>query len=44
MTNYTITDKVTRETGELLEETDADLAWGDEAVFVLEPMEDEDGT
>lgn len=42
MTNYQIIDKVTRETGELLENTDADLAWGDEGVYVLEPVEEND--
>lgn len=41
MTNYDIVDKVTRETGQMLKQTDADLAWGDDEVYVLEEQEDE---
>lgn len=37
--SYRIVDRVTRETAELLEGTDAILAWGDEDVYVLEPRE-----
>jgi hypothetical protein len=33
---YRVVDTVSRETAELLQETDATLAWGDEKVFVLE--------
>lgn len=36
---YKVVDKVTRETGEILRETDAVLAWDDDAVYVLESVE-----
>lgn len=39
MTNFDIVDTVERETAELLEDTDATLAYGDDTVFVLEPRE-----
>jgi len=39
MTSFDIVDTVERETAELLEDTDAILAYGDETVFVLEPRE-----
>lgn len=34
---YHVVDTVSRETAEMLQETDATLAWGDEQVYVLEP-------
>lgn len=37
---YDVVDVVERETAELLEGTDAVLAYGDEQVFVLEPRDD----
>jgi len=39
MTNFDIVDKVERETAELLEGTEATLAYGEETVFVLEARE-----
>lgn len=36
---YDIVDKVSRETAELLEDTDATLAYGEDAVYVLEARE-----
>jgi len=39
MTNFDIIDTVERETAELLEDTDATLAYGEERVYVLEPRE-----
>jgi len=38
--DYRITDTVSRETAEMLQETDATLAWGDEQVFVLEDTDE----
>jgi hypothetical protein len=38
--DYHITDTVSRETAEMLQETDATLAWGDEQVFVLEAKDE----
>jgi hypothetical protein len=39
MTNFDIIDTVERETAELLEDTDATLAYGEERVYVLEERE-----
>lgn len=39
-TEYTVVDRITRETAEHLTATDAIIAWGDEEAYVLEPIED----
>jgi hypothetical protein len=36
---YDVVDTVERETAEMLEDTDAVLAYGEERVYVLEPRE-----
>jgi len=38
--DYHVVDTVSRETAEMLQQTDATLAWGDEQVYVLEERAD----